>query len=56
VSPDMAAKRLELLREAAVSGFCRLAILVDVTNPVNVEETRQVRAAADKPCGGLAAR
>ena len=55
MSPDMAAKRLVLLREA-VSGFCRLAILVDVTNPVNVEETRQVRAAADKRCGGLAAR
>jgi len=47
ISPDMAAKRLELLREA-VPGFRRLAILVDVTNPVNVEEMRQVQMAADK--------
>jgi putative tryptophan/tyrosine transport system substrate-binding protein len=47
VSPDMAAKRLELLREA-VPGFRRLAILVDVGNAVNVEEVRQVQAAADK--------
>jgi ABC-type uncharacterized transport system substrate-binding protein len=46
VSPDMAAKRLELLREA-VPGIRRLAILVDVGNPVSVEETQQVQAAAD---------
>ena len=46
VSPDMAAKRLELLREA-VPGFRRLAILADDSSPVNVEETRQVQAAAD---------
>jgi putative ABC transport system substrate-binding protein len=46
VSPDMAAKRLELLREA-VPGIRRLAILLDVGNPVSVEETQQVQAAAD---------
>jgi putative ABC transport system substrate-binding protein len=46
VSPDMAAKRLELLREA-VPDFRRLAILADDSSPVNVEETRQVQAAAD---------
>ena len=47
VSSDLAAKRLELLLEA-VPGFRRVAILVDVSNPVNVEEARQVQAAADK--------
>jgi putative ABC transport system substrate-binding protein len=47
VSYDLAAKRLELLLEA-VPGFRRVAILVDVGNPVNVEEARQVQAAADK--------
>jgi putative tryptophan/tyrosine transport system substrate-binding protein len=47
LSADMAAKRLELLREA-VPGVRRLAILVDVRNPVNAEEARQVQAAADK--------
>jgi putative ABC transport system substrate-binding protein len=47
LSADMAAKRLELLREA-VPSFRRLAILVDVRNPVNAEEARQVQAAADK--------
>jgi putative ABC transport system substrate-binding protein len=47
VSYDLAAKRLELLLEA-IPGFRRVAILVDVGNPVNVEEARQVRAAADK--------
>jgi putative ABC transport system substrate-binding protein len=46
VSPDMAAKRLELLREV-VPGIHRLAILVDVGNPVSVEETQQVQSAAD---------
>ena len=45
VSVDMAAKRLELLREA-VPDFRRLAILFDVGNPVSVEEARQVQAAA----------
>src|SRR6476469_9508406 len=47
VSPDMAAKRLELFSEAA-PGFRRLAILVDVGNPVGVEEAHQVQVAADK--------
>jgi ABC-type uncharacterized transport system substrate-binding protein len=47
VSHDLAAKRLELLLEA-VPGFRRVAILVDVSNPVSVEEARQVQAAADK--------
>ena len=47
VSPDMAAKRLELLSEAA-PGFHRLAILVDVGNPVGVEEAHQVQVAADR--------
>jgi putative ABC transport system substrate-binding protein len=45
VSPDMAAKRLELLREA-VPRFRHLAVLVDASNPVNVEEARQAEAAA----------
>jgi putative ABC transport system substrate-binding protein len=45
VSPDVAAKRLGLLREA-VPGIRRLAILLDDSNPVNVDETRQVQAAA----------
>jgi hypothetical protein len=31
-----------------IRAFCRLAILVDDGNPVNVEEPRQVQAAADK--------
>jgi putative tryptophan/tyrosine transport system substrate-binding protein len=47
VSPDMAAKRLELFHEA-VPGFRRLAILFDDGSPVNIEETRQVEAAAGK--------
>jgi ABC transporter substrate binding protein len=47
VSYDLAAKRLELLLEA-VPGVRRVGILVDVGNPVNVEEARQVQAAADK--------
>jgi ABC-type uncharacterized transport system substrate-binding protein len=47
VSYDLAAKRLELLLEA-VPSFRRVAILFDVGNPVNVEEARQVQAAADK--------
>src|SRR5262245_48908538 len=47
VSPDMAAKRLELLREA-IPGFRRLAILVDVGNPVNLDEARRVQEAAAK--------
>ena len=45
LSADMAAKRLELLREA-VPGMRRVAILVDVGNPVNVAEAHQVQAAA----------
>jgi putative ABC transport system substrate-binding protein len=47
VSPEMAAKRLEVLREA-VPGVRRVAILVDDSNPVNVEEARQVQAAANE--------
>jgi len=47
VSYDLAAKRLELLLEA-VPGVRRIGILVDIGNPVNVEEARQVQAAADK--------
>jgi putative ABC transport system substrate-binding protein len=47
VSYDLAAKRLELLLEA-VPGFRRVAILVDVGNPVSLEEARQVQVAADK--------
>ena len=47
VSPDVAAKRLELLREA-IPGFRRLAILVDVGNPVNLDEARRVQEAAAK--------
>ena len=42
LSVDMAAKRLELLREA-VPDFRRLAILFDVGNPVSVEEARRFR-------------
>ena len=45
VSPDMATKRLELLREV-VPTLRRLAVLLHDENPVNVEETRQVQAAA----------
>src|SRR5262245_4763743 len=45
VSPDMATKRLELLREV-VPTLRRLAVLLDDENPVSVEETRQVQAAA----------
>ena len=47
LSPDLAAKRLELLREA-VPDFRRLGILADVGNPVSVQEMHQVQAAADK--------
>ena len=45
VSPDLATKRLELLREV-VPTLRRLAVLLHDENPVNVEETRQVQAAA----------
>jgi putative ABC transport system substrate-binding protein len=45
VSPDLASKRLELFREV-VPGLRRLAILVDLDNPVNVEEMREVQATA----------
>jgi putative ABC transport system substrate-binding protein len=47
ISPDMGAKRLELLREV-VPGIRRIAILVDLSNPVGVDEMRQVQMAADK--------
>jgi putative tryptophan/tyrosine transport system substrate-binding protein len=52
VSAEMAAKRLELLREA-IPAIRRVAILVDVGNPVSVEEARQAQTAADRL--GLAA-
>jgi putative ABC transport system substrate-binding protein len=45
VSNDLAAKRLELLREV-VPGIRRLAILVNVGNPAAVLDMRQVQAAA----------
>jgi putative ABC transport system substrate-binding protein len=45
LSPEIASKRLEALREA-VPGFRRLAILVGTGNPVNVEDARQAEAAA----------
>ena len=47
ISPDVGAKRVELLREV-VPNLRRLAILVDVSNPVNVEEMREARGAATK--------
>jgi putative ABC transport system substrate-binding protein len=43
VSPDVASKRLELFREV-VPDLRRLAILVDIGNPVNVLEMREVQA------------
>jgi ABC-type uncharacterized transport system substrate-binding protein len=43
--PDLAGKRLELLREV-VPGLRRLAIMGNVGNPVTVVEFREVRAAA----------
>jgi putative ABC transport system substrate-binding protein len=45
LSTDMAAKRLELLREA-VPGIRRVGILIDAGNPVSVEEARRAQAAA----------
>jgi putative ABC transport system substrate-binding protein len=45
VSPDVAGKRLELLREVAPS-VRRLAILFNIGNPVSVQEAREVEAAA----------
>jgi putative tryptophan/tyrosine transport system substrate-binding protein len=45
VAPDLAAKRLELAREL-VPRMRRLAILVDISNPVNVQEMREVETAA----------
>jgi ABC-type uncharacterized transport system substrate-binding protein len=45
LSPDVAAKRLELLREV-VRSLRRLAILADVGNPVNVSEMHEVQATA----------
>jgi putative ABC transport system substrate-binding protein len=45
VSPDVASKRLELFREV-VPDLRRLAILVDIGNPVNVLEMREVQATA----------
>ena len=47
VSPDMAAKRLELFREA-VPGLRRFGIFFDASSPVNVEEMREAQAAAGK--------
>jgi len=47
-SPDLAGKRLELLREA-IPGVRRLAVLANVANPAGVPEMDEVKAAA----GGL---
>jgi putative ABC transport system substrate-binding protein len=44
-APDLAGKRLELLREV-VAGLRRLAFLVDIGNPVTVVEMHQVREIA----------
>jgi putative ABC transport system substrate-binding protein len=43
--PDLAAKRLELLREV-VPGLRRLAILINVDNPATALDMREVQAAA----------
>jgi putative ABC transport system substrate-binding protein len=43
--PDLAAKRIELLREV-VSGLRTLAILVNISAPAAVQEMREVQAAA----------
>jgi putative tryptophan/tyrosine transport system substrate-binding protein len=45
-STDIAAKRLELLREA-VPHLRRLAIMADVHNPASVLEVREIQAAAE---------
>jgi putative ABC transport system substrate-binding protein len=45
VSPEVASKRLELFREV-VPRLRRLAILVDISNPVNLQEMREVLATA----------
>jgi putative ABC transport system substrate-binding protein len=45
LSTDVAAKRLELLREA-VPSIRRVGILIDAGNPVSIEEARQAQAAA----------
>jgi putative tryptophan/tyrosine transport system substrate-binding protein len=43
-APDLAGKRLELLREV-VPGFRRLAIMANIGNPASVLEVRELRAA-----------
>jgi putative ABC transport system substrate-binding protein len=44
LAPDLAGKRLELLREV-VPGFQRLAIMVNIGNPAAVLEVRELQAA-----------
>jgi putative ABC transport system substrate-binding protein len=48
--PELAGKRLDLLREI-VPGLRRLAIMANVSNAANVQDTREVQAAAR--AGGL---
>ena len=45
LTPDLAGKRLELLREVA-PGVRRLAFLANISNPITAPEMGQVRAAA----------
>jgi putative ABC transport system substrate-binding protein len=45
LAPDLAGKRLELLREV-VPGLRRLAVLANVSNPMSVLEMGEVQAAA----------
>ncbi len=47
VAPQLAAKRLELLKET-VSGLTRVAVLWNSDNPANVDEWRETEAAAQK--------